>query len=474
MVLCGLYNKVYLVQIPSACQPCTHYRYCTESEKAFQIGIKRIKSPSAKEHRGTCSVCVSLLSILSSSLNVKHRGYALFPNKRTRSKQHHQGFYLPKHIKEVSNHHILSMPEDHKVGSHDRNLSDYDKWSSQLLPSLSVAVRDLRAMFLPGKKSKIESTCVIEGNVYCQITCRRPVSGKWHTQPKNISMQWTLMENTCSSLTQCWNNLTETNKPFWETGQYRFPQLCPLELQLGDVVFVSADSNLKQYGFQMNKVSKEEFENCLILELQQEKLMLDHRTYCERKRLLCDSNPCWNDGRCEETANGYVCTCPGGFTGLNCETTTETDSYCKSGGCQLDEACATFKHNSTCVCLNPECSEQAEVCGTLPCFNGGTCVVHNGEFHCRCRQGYSGRNCEEIIDFCKLLSIDCLNEGLCLNLVGGYNCFCAPGWKGEFCQYLENACMAYPNRCMNGATCISMSQPTAPPHYMCTCLPGYT
>ncbi|XP_051773782.1 protein eyes shut homolog [Ctenopharyngodon idella] len=93
---------------------------------------------------------------------------------------------------------------------------------------------------------------------------------------------------------------------------------------------------------------------------------------------------------------------------------------------------------------------------------------------CRCRQGFSGENCEEIIDFCKLFSINCLNEGLCLNLVGGYNCLCAPGWMGEFCQYLDNACLAYPNRCLNGATCISMSQPTAPPHYMCTCLPGYT
>ncbi len=40
---------------------------------------------------------------------------------------------------------------------------------------------------------------------------------------------------------------------------------------------------------------------------------------------------------------------------------------------------------------------------------------------CRCRQGFSGKNCEEIIDFCKLLNINCLNEGLCLSLVGGYN-----------------------------------------------------
>ncbi|XP_067277909.1 protein eyes shut homolog [Pseudorasbora parva] len=478
-------------------------------------------------------------------------------------------------------------------------------------------------------------SCVIDGTVYGQVTCRRATSREWHTQPKNISVRWTLMENTCSSLTQCWNRQTETNGYLWTTGPYNFPQLCPLDLQLGDVMLVSADRKLQQYGIQLINVSKEEFENCLILEPRKEQLvfansingtlqveskwltsgmiyfMVVHRgsshlcrlglriallvkpqhcqsspllrlcsgkgqckttfkddsfscqchkpfsgqycenadgcyerpclnggtcvnkrtaftelppyeclclapftgvncseitghqncskgckegacvqvsttsyrcecftgytgTYCDRNRLLCDSNPCWNDGRCEETANGYFCTCPGGFTGLNCETTTEVDSFCKSNGCQLDEACAIDKLNSTCICVNPVCWEQAEVCGTLPCLNGGICVVQNGQYHCRCRHGFSGKNCEEIIDFCKLLNINCLNEGLCLSLVGGHNCLCAPGWMGEFCQYLDNACLAYPNRCLNGATCISMSQPTAPPHYMCTCLPGYT
>nr|XP_009305790.1 protein eyes shut homolog isoform X2 [Danio rerio] len=478
-------------------------------------------------------------------------------------------------------------------------------------------------------------SCVIYGPVYSQVTCRRATSREWHTQPKNISVRWTLMENTCSSLTQCWSSFAETNGHFWTTGPYHFPQLCPLELQLGDLLFVSADGTLEQHGVQLIKVSKEEFDKCAILEPRKEQLVFAssingtlqveskwlmsglnyftiinrgsshlcrfglriavlvkpqlcqsspllrlcsgkgecrttlkddsftcrcHKhfsgrycenvdgcyeqpclnggtclsegsaytdlppytclcpapftgvncseiignqncskwckegaclkvsstsyrcecftgytgTYCERKRLFCDSNPCRNDGRCEETANGYVCTCPGGFTGLNCETTAEADSYCKSSGCQLDEACATDKLNATCICVDPECLEQAEVCGTLPCLNGGICVVPNGQYHCRCRQGFSGKNCEEIIDFCKLLNINCLNEGLCLNRVGGYNCLCAPGWTGEFCQYLENACLAYPNRCLNGATCISMSQTTAPPHYMCTCLPGYT
>ena len=34
----------------------------------------------------------------------------------------------------------------------------------------------------------------------------------------------------------------------------------------------------------------------------------------------CCSNPCLNDGTCEETDDGFCCACPVGFTGECCET----------------------------------------------------------------------------------------------------------------------------------------------------------
>ena len=47
--------------------------------------------------------------------------------------------------------------------------------------------------------------------------------------------------------------------------------------------------------------------------------------YCHNCRCVvvvakCASSPCHNGGRCSDGVNGYTCSCAGGYTGGNCET----------------------------------------------------------------------------------------------------------------------------------------------------------
>ncbi|XP_054654555.1 protein eyes shut homolog isoform X4 [Dunckerocampus dactyliophorus] len=197
---------------------------------------------------------------------------------------------------------------------------------------------------------------------------------------------------------------------------------------------------------------------------------------CERKS-TCDQNPCRNGGICEETPNGPVCHCPESFVGLYCDARAASD--CMSNACHEEQICGAGEHASECACADgqvvPACkTRQRNVCSPSPCLNNATCVSRGGDYVCRCLRPFSGKNCEEVIDYCRLLNINCLNEGLCLSVIGGYQCNCTPGWIGEYCQYVSNACLIKPNRCLNAATCVTTSHPTSPPQYMCICPNGFT
>ncbi|KAM4607482.1 protein eyes shut homolog [Polymixia lowei] len=197
---------------------------------------------------------------------------------------------------------------------------------------------------------------------------------------------------------------------------------------------------------------------------------------CEKRKGPCDSNPCRNGGICEDAANGFVCRCPEGFWGPNCD--SQFDINCMSYECQTEQVCSAGAHASECSCADgnmaPACRRQQNLCSPSPCLNNASCVSRGDDYACRCLRGFSGKNCEQVIDYCRLLNINCLNEGLCLSVIGGYKCVCAPGWIGEFCQYVGNACFIYPNSCLNGATCITTSQPSSSPQYTCICPPGFT
>uniref|UniRef100_A0A665X8D2 Protein eyes shut homolog n=1 Tax=Echeneis naucrates TaxID=173247 RepID=A0A665X8D2_ECHNA len=189
---------------------------------------------------------------------------------------------------------------------------------------------------------------------------------------------------------------------------------------------------------------------------------------CKKKSAPCLPNPCRNGGSCEEGLEGFVCHCQEEFGGLYCD--SRVDLHCASYECQEEQICSAGDHDNAV----PACRRQQNVCSPSPCLNNASCVSRGNDYVCRCLRGFSGKNCEEVIDYCSLLNISCLNEGLCLSVIGGYQCVCTPGWVGEFCQYVADACLMKPNSCLNGATCITTSPASSSPQHTCKCLPGFT
>lgn len=124
---------------------------------------------------------------------------------------------------------------------------------------------------------------------------------------------------------------------------------------------------------------------------------------------LCDQNlnycgthePCKNNGTCQNIPpGGYKCTCPSGFTGLDCEI-NQNSSQLLGSITRLSAGCAVN-----------------------PCLNGGTCFGYEGGVPVEINENFNehGENLtlidEQLED----------NERI-------YRCQCKPGWTGDYCQW---------------------------------------
>lgn len=68
-----------------------------------------------------------------------------------------------------------------------------------------------------------------------------------------------------------------------------------------------------------------------------------------------------------------------------------------------------------------------------PCQNDGVCIpkLDGKEYTCECKLGFTGPNCKENIDDCKMNQ--CGENGQCIDLVNGYVCLCDSTHYGENC-----------------------------------------
>lgn len=180
---------------------------------------------------------------------------------------------------------------------------------------------------------------------------------------------------------------------------------------------------------------------------------------------LCADEPCQNGGTCENTEDGYTCTCTPGYEGTDCETDIDE---CAGDPC-VNGSCADGVAGYACACdvgwEGTNCETNTDDCAGDPCQNGGICTDGLAGYTCECDAGYTGANCETNIDDCA--GAPCQNGGSCTDGVNSYDCACPTGYAGDNCELNVDDCVG--NACENESTCVD-----GVAAYTCACLPGFT
>ncbi|KAJ8025760.1 Slit-like 2 protein [Holothuria leucospilota] len=181
----------------------------------------------------------------------------------------------------------------------------------------------------------------------------------------------------------------------------------------------------------------------------------------------CISLPCLNNAECRiDPVEQYVCTCPPGFKGRNCEAEV---NECEDWPCANGGSCIDLHGSFRCECMAGFEGELCEVntndCTANQCQNGASCIDGVNSYTCSCRFGYKGDFCEIDIDLCESTINPCQNGGVCYDNGDSYSCVCPPGIRGVNCTESYNDCRTVP--CENGGFCTQERT-----QFVCSCPSG--
>ena len=232
-----------------------------------------------------------------------------------------------------------------------------------------------------------------------KTTCKRHLVEEWRTQPSAYVVNWTLTENICLGVYgDCW--FGDVNAKINTSENHVVPQICPLQIQLGDILVISSEPSLEYPEINLMNVSEASFIDCLQNTTTEDQLLFG----CKLKGMHIINSHWLSVG------THYFITVMANGKSL----------------CQLG------------LRLNVTVKEQfcQEYQSSELCSGHGKCLteVWSKTYSCHCQGPYSGKYCQEL-DPCSYKP--CKHNGSCINKgetwnKQGYECICYPPFTGKF------------------------------------------